>query len=144
MSKNLKISFYLYSFVLFCFFVISLVYMSRAEFMPYHAVALNMSWSEVPPNFQTLILAGIHAIGTLLFITASAITTILYIPFRQDIVWAKYGVGVLSILVSLSLLSVVLYVRANTEALPPVYPLVIILSIVIVSFFLSFRREKNI
>jgi len=144
MSRNLKISFYLYSFVLFCFFVISLVYMSRAEFMPYHAVAVNMSWSEVPTNFQTLILAGIHAIGTLLFTVASAIGVILYIPFKQDIVWAKYGVGVLSILVSFSLLFVVLYVRANTEALPPVYPLVIILSIVIVSFFISFKKEKTI
>ena len=118
--------------------------MSRAEFMPYHAVAVGMSWSEVPTNFQTLILAGIHAIGTLLFTVASAIGVILYIPFKQDIVWAKYGVGVLSILVSFSLLFVVLYVRANTEALPPVYPLVIILSIVIVSFFFSFKKEKTI
>jgi len=142
MAKNLKISFYLYSFVLFCFFVVSFVYMGRNEFMSYHSVAVNMKWNEVPANFQILILAGIHAMGMLLFALSTAIATILYFPFKQNEIWAKYAVGVLTLLLTFSLLSVVLYVRNNTNAHPPLYPLIIILFIVVISFFISFITRK--
>ena len=141
MNKNLKISFYLYNFVLFCFFVVACVYMSRSEFMPYHSVAVNMKWSEVPANFQILILAGIHAVGSLIFTIFSAIAIILYIPFKQKAIWAKYAVGVLSLLLNFSLIYVVIFVKNNTNAHPPFIPLLVLLSIILIAFFLSFRKN---
>ncbi|MDQ7046406.1 MAG: hypothetical protein Q9M39_01800 [Sulfurovum sp.] len=144
MSKNLKISFYLYNIVLFFFFVFSFVYMSRSEFMPYHSIAVHTTWSEVPSNFKILILVGIHIVGSLLFIVSSAIAIILHIPFKQGVIWAKYTVGVLSLLVAFSLLYTVLYMRSHTDASPPYYPLVAIICIILLSLFYSFRKSKII
>ena len=142
-SRNLKISFYLYNFTLFCFFIIAFVYMSRSEFMSYHAEAVNMEWNQVPDNFKILILAGIRTIGALMFTISIAIVTLLYIPFKKEILWAKYALGALNVLVTISLIYVVLFVRSNTNAHPPLYPLLVILCIVIVSFIFSIKREDN-
>lgn len=63
MSIRMKLAFscYFLSGVLLVGF--GLVYMFRAEFMPYHAVAVGMSWAEVPPQFQVLILALMKGVG---------------------------------------------------------------------------------
>jgi hypothetical protein len=43
--------------------IFAIVYLFRSEFMPYHSVAVGMSWSEVDPAFQVVILALMRATG---------------------------------------------------------------------------------
>jgi len=46
-------------------FVFGAIYLFRGEFMPYHAVAVGMAWSEVPHPFQILTLALLKGVGGL-------------------------------------------------------------------------------
>lgn len=39
------------------------IYLTRSEFMPYHAAAVGQSWGEVAPGFQVLLLAMMRAVG---------------------------------------------------------------------------------
>ncbi len=45
---------------LLAFFIVSLfaaAYLKRSDFMPYHAQAVGMSWAEIEPRMQMLLMA---------------------------------------------------------------------------------------
>ncbi len=56
MNTKTKIAFGCYFTAIFAQAAAGVVYLSRDAFMPYHAVAVGMSWQEVPASLQLLIL----------------------------------------------------------------------------------------
>ncbi len=48
------------------FFIVSLfaaAYLKRSDFMPYHAQAVGLSWAEIEPRMQVLLMALIRVVG---------------------------------------------------------------------------------
>ena len=119
MSNRLKLAF-------FCHLLFSIepaafgvTYLVRSEFMSYHAVAVGMPWSQLPPAQQALILALMRLSGGAYVALALAIVVLLLIPFRRGEVWARWTIGVIGSLGSAGALFGTLYVRAHTPSEPP-------------------------
>ncbi len=88
MSIRMKTAFWCYLLVLLSLGIFGIIYLSRSQFMPYHAIAVGKTWAEVDPSFQILLLALIRAIGGTWIATALAIGLLLFIPFKQGARWA--------------------------------------------------------
>jgi len=97
-----------------------LVYLLRSEFMPYHAVAVGQSWSEVPAAYQVLIVALMRVVGGAWLATATALIMVLVGPFRRGQPWARWAVGLVGLLAYGSALYATLLVQHHTPATPPV------------------------
>ena len=94
MSKRMKVAFCCHLLVVL-YLTLGLIYLFRSEFMPYHAVAVGRSWSEVDSEIQILLLALIRALGGATFTAALSMGILLFIPFRQGIRWARWAIPVL-------------------------------------------------
>lgn len=65
-------------------------YLTRSEFMPYHAVAIGQSWGEVAPAIQVLLLAMMRGLGGTFLALAVAVVAIALKPFREgQPVWPR-------------------------------------------------------
>ncbi len=121
-----KISFYLYKFIITAFYFLGFIYISRSEFMPYHSVALGLSWQQLDPALQVLILAGIRGVGGIMVSIATALMFILHFPFKAQQLWAKIALPLVCLLTILTLTSIALSVKFQTPAMPPLIPLMVL------------------
>ena len=100
--KTLKtISFICYGLVALLGFVFAFIYLSRSEFMPYHADAVGMDWNEVDTNMQVLIIALMRVSGGGWLATSLSISFLLVAGKKHKV----YGLGLLlywSVLLPLS------------------------------------------
>jgi hypothetical protein len=137
MIGRLKVAFLCYLLALPFPLIFGLIYLFRSEFMPYHAVAVGQSWSEVDPAFQILILALMRATGGGLLVTACAIGALLFKPFRQGIRWAYWAIPVIGLISSLSSLYATVYVARSTPASPPWKAAALVTILLVIGFILS-------
>ena len=137
MSKRMKIAFCCHLLAILGLTIMGLIYPFRTEFMPYHAVAVGRSWVEVDSAFQILLLALIRAFGGSSFSTALALGIILFIPFRQGILWARWAIPLIGYATQLPSLFVTLTVTLNTPATPPWKFVVLAMVLLLVGLVLS-------
>ncbi len=141
--KYNKISFYLYHFIILAFYLAGFVYLSRQAFMPYHGEAIGLTWEQVNPAMQILILAGIHGIGGLLVAIATVLATLLYFPFKQQQFWAKITIALIAFMTIATLIGIVLSVKFHTPAHPPLIPLLILMGLLFLAITFSFIGHKK-
>ena len=141
MSGRLKVAFLCYLLALSLLTIFGLIYLFRSEFMPYHAVAVGQSWSELDPSFQILILALMRAVGGGLLATACAIGILLFKPFRQGIRWTYWAIPVIGLIASFSSLYATIYVARNTPASPPWIAAALGALVLVIGFILSLVPE---
>jgi hypothetical protein len=103
--------------------LMALVYLTRKQFMPYHAVALGQRWEQLEAPSQTLILTSMRLIGSAWLALAVGLIIVLRHGVRAGLPWAVYGVPAIGLLVSVPTLLAVLRVKATTKASPPWRPL---------------------
>jgi hypothetical protein len=96
-----------------------IMFLTRREFMPYHAEAVGVPWSEVPAAFQTLILALLKLAGGAWLTVAAAEFVLLFGPFRQGVRWARWAVPCLGLLHYAGVATAMAHVTLNTPASPP-------------------------
>ena len=60
-----KLTMFLYSFSLLIVLGFAVTYLTKTEFMPYHADAFSMQWQDLPKPQQILILALMKVVGGL-------------------------------------------------------------------------------
>ena len=137
MSKRMKIAFCCHLLAILGLTIMGLIYLFRTEFMPYHAVAVGRSWVEVDSAFQILLLALIRAFGGASFSTALAMGIILFIPFRQGVLWARWAIPSIGYAYQLPSLFVTLTVTLNTPATPPWKFVVLAMVLLLVGLVLS-------
>jgi hypothetical protein len=113
-------------FAFWCYFaamvgpgVWGIMFLFRSEFMPYHAVAVGMPWSEVPGPFQVLAMALLKLAGGAWLTIAAAEFILLFGPFRQGARWALWAVPCLGLLHYAGVCNAMAYVTLNTPATPP-------------------------
>lgn len=100
--------------------IFAIIYLTRQEFMPYHAVTVGREWSAVEPGIRTLVLALMRVVGGAWLASAVAILVLVAIPLRRGETWAILVTPVIGLIVGLSTLLTTLWVRANSLAEPPV------------------------
>ena len=59
----LQFSVYVLGLVGFSLFLLGCLYLSLEQFMPYHAAAIQMNWSDLGPDYQGLLLGLIRGLG---------------------------------------------------------------------------------
>lgn len=143
MSKRMKVAFGCH--LLATLFIASggFVYLLRTQFMSYHAIAVGKTWDQVDPAFQILLLALIRVVGGAWIATALAMGILLFIPFRQNMRWARWAVPVVGLVAELTALYVTLSVTMNTPATPPWKGVVFIMVLLVAGFVFSLEPEKK-
>jgi hypothetical protein len=117
--------------------ITGLIYLFRSQFMPYHAIAVGKTWSQIDPAFQTLLLAFIRGSGGAMIATASAIGILLFIPFRQGMLWVRWAIPAVGLVATIPALYVTLSVARNTPAKPPWKGVLLIMVLLVAGFILS-------
>jgi hypothetical protein len=119
MSTRMKIAFGCHLLATLIVAAFGVTYLFRSEFMPYHSVAVGMHWTEVGPSFQVLILALMKAVGGTCLAVVVLELILLFVPFRQGIVWVRWAIPAGGLVLSAGALYAMLYVGLNTPATPP-------------------------
>jgi hypothetical protein len=99
---------------------LGVIYILRTEFMSYHAAALGMNWGGVPHKFQVLILALMKAVGSAGLAVVVLELFLLFVPFWQGAIWARWAIPGGGIVISSGALYAMVHVLRNA---PPVSPL---------------------
>ncbi len=139
--KNLTGSIFTY-IALIGVFAFGLTYLLKPSFMPYQAEAVEMSWEEVPTNFQYLIRTymiaasgGWLALGLVFFFLQNKFN-----KNRED--WIPYLILVSGLIFGIISIYAALNLKMNTPANAPVMPIAGILGTLIVGFFFNIRYGK--
>src|SRR3954462_11668598 len=91
-------------FAFLCFLIIAVAEVSvglRYSFsptiMPYHQQALGVSWADLAPREQMVLLALLRGTGLCALVTGITMGTLLFIPFRRGERWTRWAVAGLSL-----------------------------------------------
>jgi hypothetical protein len=95
------------------------VFLLRTGFLPYHVVAVGMPWSQVPPEFQVLVLTLYKLIGAAWVVVALALLVLLLGPFRQGARWARLAIPALILAHGVGVMHGMAYITMNSPAHPP-------------------------
>jgi hypothetical protein len=144
MSMRMKIAFVCHLLAMVIVAAFGVTYLLRAEFMPYHSVAVGMPWAEVTPSFQVLILGLMRAVGGICLAVVVLELILLFVPFRQGVVWARWAIPAGGLVISAGALYGMLYVGLNTPATPPWIAPAAIALLVVAGLLLSLGQPKAI
>lgn len=95
------------------------IYVGKRSFMPYHADALSMRWSEVETANQVLVSALMTVAGGGWFTVGVVILLLVAFPFRNDRRWALYALPGIILLFYLPNLWATVSVLQHTPGTPP-------------------------
>ena len=143
MSKRMKVAFGCHLLALLMIAFAGALYLSRTQFMPYHAVALGKSWADIDQPLQTLILAGMKTGGGADLAIALAMGILLLIPFRQGLLWARWTIPVVGLVGEVPVLYATLSITFNTPATPPWVSVLLIVVLLIAGLVLSMERSAR-
>lgn len=119
MNTRTKIAFVLFALAYLVSAVFGLMYSTRSEFMPYHALAIGTEWSALPTSYQVLFLALLRVGGGGMLATATAGAFLLIIPFRAQVAWSRWALLAVIGITSALTLYATLTVDQLTPADPP-------------------------
>lgn len=143
MDWRFKAAFLCYVAIILLTVAFAFVYLSRAEFMPYHAVAVGQSWAEISPALQNLILGLMKAVGAAWLSLAITVSILLYKPFRQGERWSFWAIFILALPAELVNLWVVVNMSLHTPAAPPWEIVAIKVALLLVGFGLSMSSKHE-
>lgn len=138
-----KIALALHGLTAVVFLALAVVYMTRTEIMPYHLDALGTTWDAIEPAYQTLFLAFIRGVGGGYLAAAVALFVIVLIPMRRGAAWARWAAPTIVGSGLGPLIGVIMYVRANTSAEPPLTLAVVVLAISIIAALIGPPPESD-
>jgi hypothetical protein len=99
--------------------VFGLLYLGTPKFMPYHAAAIGLSWSELSSGTQALILALLRVAGGGYLATSAAMLIMIFWAFRRNLSWSYWAIPLVGVCSSLSTLYATLSLKFKTPASPP-------------------------
>lgn len=101
--------------------ILGSTYLLRGSFMPYHADALQRSWTEVEPALQTLLGALMDVAGAGWIGIGVATLVLVAIPMRRGERWSRLLIPALFLIFYVPTLLATLAVMYETPATPPWY-----------------------
>lgn len=133
----------IYGLVSLLGFIFAYMYLSRPEFMPYHAVAVGREWSEVAKEYQVLILALMRVSGGGWLGVAIGILICLIAFIRTGKSWTHISVLLIGLSGLVPTLIATLMVKSGSPANPPWYAAAIGIAVLVIAFLLSFLLKKK-
>lgn len=133
-----------YALTAFLLVLGGVIYLSRGQFMPYHAEALGRSWNELASEFQTLWLAAMRVIGAGMLATGTALLILVAIPFRRGRGWADYAIPGIGLVFLVPGISATHMVRSSTPGRPPFGIAVAEAILLLVGLLLTFRSANPV
>ena len=119
MNKRMTAAFACHLVAILIVAAFGFTYLLRAEFMPYHAVAAGMPWDQLSPSLQVLVLGLMKAVGGACLAVVVLELIILFVPFRQGALWARWAIPAGGLVIALSALYAMAYVASRSPATPP-------------------------
>lgn len=119
MQTRRKIALASYGIAALASFGFGLVYLTRSEFMPYHADAVSRTWSQVDPAMQTLLTALMQVSGGGWLGTAVALLILVVQGYRTGAAWVRWAIPVVGFCCCLPTLYASMTVWLTTPATPP-------------------------
>lgn len=143
MTTRTRIALGCYVVVLLALTAWGIGFMLRDEFMPYHAVAVGMPWSDVPRPFQVLILGLMKVSGALWITIGLCIAVLIAGPVRRGERWSLWAVPLLLLVECLAPVPAMVLVTANTPAQPPWISTAIQIALVLAGMALSVTERPQ-
>jgi len=119
MTKRLTFAFWIYLILTLAGAAWGIGFLLRTEFTPYHGAAAGVPWSEVPRNFQIVILALTKLAGGLWVAFSLCILVLLFFPFRQGARWAHWAVPLLMLAHYVAPMPAMTHLTMNSPSRPP-------------------------
>ena len=142
MNTKMRIAFGCHLLATLLMAAFGLTYVVMGEFMPYHAVAVGVAWSEVALPFQVLILALMRAAGGAGLAVVVLELFLLFVPFRLGAMWARWAIPTGGLVISFGALYAMVYVSLNTQATPPLIAPVAGILLFVAGLALSLGQPK--
>lgn len=101
--------------------VMGSIYLTSDTFMPYHAQALQMNWSEVEPALQTLLLALMRVAAAGWLAIAIVTAALVAVPYRHGARWARLTLPIMLLVFYIPTLWATVLVTMHTPAAAPWY-----------------------
>lgn len=115
--KLSSVATYAAAFILAAF---GFMYLLKNSFMPYHSKALSLTWDQVQPATQYLVLALMRATSGGFISTAIAIIFLQYKLAGNKLAWIPYLILVLGSTSMACSLYAIITVNAHTPGNPPI------------------------
>ncbi len=142
MNTRMKIAFGCHLLATLIVAAFGATYLFRPEFMPYHSSAVGMPWADIGPSFQVLILALMRALGGTCLAVVILELILLFVPFRQGVVWARWAIPAGGLVLSAGALYAMFYVGLNTPATPPWIAPVVGAALLVTGLLFSLGQPK--
>jgi len=114
--------------------VFAYLYLSRSEFMPYHAVAVGRNWQDVDPGMQVLIIALMRVSGGGWLATSLGIALMIWARNKYKQLFFSAALVLIGLGCVIPTLIATLYVRNNSPANPPWIAATLAILILVIAF----------
>jgi hypothetical protein len=137
MTALQTVAFACYALVGLLYLAFGVVYLTTSKFMPYHAEAVGKQWEEIEPRTQ-VVLSGLMKLGGGGLVGfALAMACLLFVPFRQGEVWARWAIAVIGMVGALTAWNSLVLVKQKTQAKTPVWAANVGILLIVAGFALS-------
>ncbi len=137
------ISFVCYGLVALLGFVFAFIYLTRPEFMPYHADAVGVEWDAVGAEFKVLIIALMRVSGGGWLATSLAISFLLIAGKKFNSLWMKVALVSVGLAALIPTLYATLYVKSHSPANPPWIAAAVGILLLLIALFLDFVANRK-
>ena len=144
MTTRMKFAFWTYLLLMVAGAAWGIGFLLRSEFTPYHAAAAGVPWSEVPVNFQIVILALTKLAGGLWVAFTLCIFVLLFMPFRQGARWALWAVPLLMLAQYVAPMPAMIHLTTNTPATPPWTLTIGCIVVTLIALFVSVTEKRGV
>ncbi len=127
-----NLSFYSYALAGTLTILMGFVYATRNQVMPYHLKALETTWEKIDTKYQFMLRMFLNGAGYFGLSTGLFMIVLLFIPFREGQVWAGYSIGLLGLVGTLPLTTIVYKVKTQTKGDPPLWLMVLMNSLLFI------------
>ena len=144
MTTRMKFAFWIYLLLMITGAAWGIGFLLRSEFTPYHGAAAGVPWSEVPVNFQIVILALTKLAGGLWVACTLCIFVLLFVPFRQGARWALWTVPLLVLALCVAPVPAMIHITTNTPATPPWTLTMGCIVVTLLALFVSVTEKRGV
>jgi hypothetical protein len=143
MNTRTKFAFWIYLLLMVAGAAWGIGFLLRSQFTPYHGAAAGVPWSEVPANFQVVILALTKLAGGLWVAFTLCIFVLLIHPFRQGARWALWAVPLLMLAQYVAPMPAMIHLTTHTSATPPWTLTIGCMIVTLIAFVVSVSGKRS-
>ena len=145
MNTKLKLSFVIYITNVVIMVAIGLAFEFKSEFMSFHSEVIQTDWHSVDPKSQILYLGMMKTEGAGFLAAATALSLLLFFPFRKFEKWSYWAMTSIGIVEYLPSLFANYNISSVTNASPPwLLMLCLTLSLVLALVLASIGHSERI